>query len=205
MRAPVYLVRHGQSEWNVLRLTQGQSRHPALTALGREQAAVAAEAVAADLSRQGFRAARLLTSDLARAADTARILGERLGLVPEPDARLREQHLGALEGLTYEESWAHAELHDWSDPELPVAGGESAGQVRRRVAELLDGLDAGTATVLVSHGDAIRTAIAHLRGQPVTGASWIEVPNGSVARFDGEIGWLATTGADDPHSPQPSG
>lgn len=204
MRAPVYLVRHGQSQWNVLRLTQGQSSHPPLTALGRKQAAAAAEAVEADLSRQGLRAARLLTSDLARAADTARILGERIGLVPERDVRLREQHLGALEGMTYEESWAHAERHDWSDPELPVAGGESVADVRRRLAAVLAEIDPEVPTVLVSHGDAIRSAIAHLRGQPVTGASWIEVPNGSVARFDGEIGWLPTTGVDDPHSPQPS-
>jgi hypothetical protein len=31
---PVYLVRHGQSEWNVLRSTQGQTSHPRLTSLG---------------------------------------------------------------------------------------------------------------------------------------------------------------------------
>lgn len=169
MHPPVYLVRHGESEWNVLRLTQGQTPHPALTIRGREQAAAAADAIARDLAWRGLSAARLVTSDLVRAAETARIVGDRLGLVPESDARLREQHLGELEGRRYEDSWAHAELHDWSDPELPMAGGESVAQVRRRLAAVLAELDPGAPTVLISHGDAIRSAVAHLLGRSMTG------------------------------------
>lgn len=195
VHAPVYLVRHGESEWNVLRLTQGQTAHPALTGVGRAQAAAAAEAVAADLARLGLVAPRLVTSDLVRAAETARVVGERLGVVAEPDARLREQHLGELEGLGYEASWARAELHDWSDPELPLAGGESLAQVRRRMAAVLDGLGTGRPTVLVSHGDAIRSAVAHLRGESPTTATWVAVPNGAVARYDGEdVAWLPDAG-----------
>jgi len=185
VRAPVYLVRHGQSEWNVLRVTQGQTTHPPLTVLGREQAA--AEGVAADLAG---RPARLLTSDLLRAVETARIVGDRLGVEHSLDARLREQHLGDLEGQPYEKSWAQADLHDWSDPELPMAGGESVAQVRRRLVALLDELDPDLPTVLVSHGDSIRSAVAHLAGHSLTDAPWVDVPNGSVARFDGRIAWL---------------
>lgn len=187
MRVPVYLVRHGQSEWNVLRLTQGQTSHPALTALGRDQAAAAAEAVAHDLAG---RSARLLTSDLVRAVETARVIGGRLGLEPVLDARLREQDLGDLEGLAYEDSWAQAEQHDWSDPELPMAGGESVADVRRRLAAVLSERDPGVPTVLVSHGDAIRSALAHLEGHPLVDAPWVEVPNGSVARHDGSLTWI---------------
>lgn len=191
MHPSVYLVRHGESEWNVRRLTQGQTKHPRLTAIGRRQAAGAAEAIAADLARLGLPAPRLVTSDLVRAVETAQIVGERIGLVPELDVRLREQHLGELEGRSYEESWAWAELHDWSDPELPLAGGESVGQVRRRLAAVLAELAPGTPTVLVSHGDAIRSAVAHFLGQSMTDASWVEVPNGSVVRYTSEIEWLA--------------
>ena len=50
MTHPVYLVRHGQSEWNVLRLTQGQTSHPRLTSLGREQAERAASLIGKDLA-----------------------------------------------------------------------------------------------------------------------------------------------------------
>jgi probable phosphoglycerate mutase len=190
VRAPVYLVRHGQSEWNLLRRTQGQTAHPALTPLGRDQAAGAAEAIAGDLGSTGTAVGRLLTSDLVRAAETARIVGERLGVVATLDDRLREQHLGELEGLGHEESWARVEGHDWSDPHLPVAGGESVADVRRRVAAVLSALDPGVPTVVVSHGDTIRSAVAHLLGQPLTDVPWVEVPNGSVARWDGAVEWL---------------
>lgn len=187
MRVPVYFVRHGQSEWNVLRLTQGQTSHPALTALGRDQAVVAAETVAQDLAGSS---ARLFTSDLVRAVETARTIGERLGLEPVLDPRLREQDLGDLEGRAYEDSWAQAEQHDWSDPELSLAGGESVAQLRRRLVAFLSEVDPTVPTVLVSHGDAIRSAIAHLQGHAMTDAPWVEVPNGSVARWDGSLTWL---------------
>ncbi|MDO9495685.1 MAG: histidine phosphatase family protein [Nocardioides sp.] len=195
MHPPVYLVRHGESEWNVRRLTQGQTKHPRLTAFGREQAAGAAGAIAADLARLGLPADRLVTSDLVRAVETAQIVGERIGLVPELDVRLREQHLGELEGRSYEDSWAQAELHDWSDPELPLAGGESVGQVRRRLAAALAELAPGTPTVLVSHGDSIRSALAYLLGQSLTTTPWVAVPNGAVVRHDsGEVEWLCNAG-----------
>ena len=134
-----------------------------------------------------------------------------MGVEPVPDARLREQHLGSLEGRAYEDSWAQAELHDWSDPELPMAGGESVAAVRRRLAAVLSELDPGVPTVLVSHGDAIRSALAHFHlhrgvsrdvlvgqtpefptktsldthGQPMTDVPWVDVPNGSITRVDG--------------------
>ncbi|WP_257953364.1 phosphoglycerate mutase family protein [Nocardioides sp. B-3] len=69
---PVYLVRHGQSEWNVLRLTRGQTMHPRLTPTGRAQAAAAADSLALGLAS---RPVRLLTSDLTRAVETADIIG----------------------------------------------------------------------------------------------------------------------------------
>jgi 2,3-bisphosphoglycerate-dependent phosphoglycerate mutase len=190
VRAPVYLVRHGQSEWNVLRLTQGQTHHPRLTELGLAQAHRAAETIERDLAVLGLRCGLLVSSDLARAAETAAVIGERLGLATILDERLREQHLGALQGRDYEETWAAAEAHDWSDPALPIAGGESLDDVRVRMAAVLDGLDAGVPTVLVSHGDAIRSAVAHLSGLAPHEAPWVEVGNGDVARVADAISWL---------------
>lgn len=177
---PVYLVRHGQSEWNVLRRTQGQTLHPPLTALGRGQAAAAASVIARDLGRVGVD--RIRTSDLVRAAETAAILQERLGGVVSTDPRLREQHLGSLEGQGYEETWAAADAHDWSDPTLPVAGGESLMDVHDRMVAALAAVDPSEVTVLVSHGDAIRVAVAYLEGVKPHEAEWVDVPNGAVAR-----------------------
>lgn len=217
MPHPVYLVRHGQSEWNVARRTQGQVAHPRLTEVGRAQAAAAADVIAADLTTH-LRAprcvmTRVITSDLTRAVETAQVVADRLGAAVSHDARLREQALGHLEGCTYEETFAAAEAHDWSDPTRPVvAGAESPMQVYVRMAAVLAEVGASRdpaalrsgraprsaqaprsadATVLVSHGDAIRMAVASLRGQQPHEADWVEVPNGAVARIDAELTWLA--------------
>ena len=190
VRHPVYLVRHGQSEWNVLRLTQGQTAHPSLTEEGRRQAQSAAASIRADLDALGLRGGRVLTSDLARAVETAEVIASALGVGVEPEPRLREQHLGWLEGRSYEQTWAAADEHDWSDPALPVAGGESPLDVHDRMGAVLAELDPGVVTVLTSHGDAIRAAVAWLAGVPPHEAPWVEVPNGAVARWDGDLTWL---------------
>jgi probable phosphoglycerate mutase len=190
MEQPVYLVRHGQSEWNVRRLTQGQTPHPPLTALGRDQAELAAWRIAADVTARGTAVDRIVSSDLVRALETAQILGEVLGAPVELDARLREQHLGTLEGRGYDETWAAAEEIDWSDPTLPVAGGESLLDVYDRMSAVVRAVDSDACTVLVSHGDAIRTAVAYLEGVEPHEAAWVDVPNGAVARIDDGVTWL---------------
>jgi probable phosphoglycerate mutase len=190
VKQPVYLVRHGQSEWNVRRLTQGQTAHPPLTGLGREQAARAARLLVADVAARDTAVRRIVSSDLVRAVETAQVLGEALGAPVTLDPRLREQHLGALEGRGYDETWAAAEAFDWSDPTLPIAGGESLMDVHLRMADVLGSVDPTGVTVLVSHGDAIRAAVAHLHGVAPHEADWVDVPNGAVARVDDGITWL---------------
>jgi broad specificity phosphatase PhoE len=187
---PCYLVRHGQSEWNVLELTQGQTMSPRLTDLGREQARAAAHTIRADLG-PSERVDVVRTSDLVRARETAEILVDLLGGGLRTDVRLREQHLGDLEGRSYVETWSAAERHDWSDPHLPIAGGESPRQLRDRMAAAVDSVDRSVVTVLVSHGDAIRAAVAHLAGIAVSDAPWADVRNGAVARVtDQGVRWL---------------
>lgn len=190
MPHPVYLVRHGQSQWNVRRLTQGQTAHPPLTDLGRSQSAAAAELIAADLDDLGLTAQRLVSSDLTRAVETAETIGARLLLTVDTDVRLREQHLGELQGRSYVETWAAARECDWSDPTLPIADGESLMDVYDRMAAVLNEVDPAVVSILVSHGDAIRAAVAYLNGVKPHEADWVEVPNGAVARIDGTITWL---------------
>jgi 2,3-bisphosphoglycerate-dependent phosphoglycerate mutase len=186
----IYLVRHGESEWNLARRTQGQIEHPHLTEAGRTQARAAARALVADLGSRS--ATRVVTSDLTRAVETADVIVGVLGIDVRTDARLRERSLGQLEGLPYETSFAIAAEHDWTDPDKRIAGGESRREVARRMSAALGDLDTDAVTVVVSHGDAIRTVLAGRIGcrshQPV----WFEVPNGSVAVLDhgAELRWL---------------
>lgn len=185
MANPLYLVRHGQSEWNLLRLTQGQTMHPRLTDRGRVQAAAAADLILDDLG--GAPCPHVLSSDLVRAADTADIIAVRLGATVAHDKRLREHALGDLEGRPYEEGWSMADHPDWLDPHVRVGGGETVQEVYDRVGALL--AEVSGPLVLVSHGDTIRAAYAWLRGLPVTEGSGVHIANGAVLRVD-ELRWL---------------
>lgn len=177
----IYLVRHGESQWNLARLTQGQVAHPRLTALGRAQAAAATAAVLADLAARPLSA--IVSSDLVRARETALILGEATGLPVRIDARLRERSLGRYEGLGYDESFAAVSGADLSDPDLRIGGGESLRQVAARMTAALTDLatDDAAITAVVSHGDAIRAWLSVFAGHPPGAGPWLNVPNGAVA------------------------
>ena len=179
LRCTLHLVRHGQSSWNLQHRVQGQQHAPELTDLGRAQAAGAAAVLA------GTQATLLLTSDLTRAVQTAEIIGRATGLAPAVTTLLREQGLGSLEGLTTGEAGAALAGVDLSDPETPYGDGESRQDVLNRFREMLTsplvadvGHDDGI--IMVSHGDTIRIAVAHLLGEhPVTGP-WRSIDNGCV-------------------------
>ena len=95
-RRPIYLIRHGQTEWNLNMRLQGGKDSP-LTELGRQQARAAA------VSLQQNPPALILTSPLGRARKTAEIIAKKLEIPIEKDARLGELRFGAAEGLTMTE------------------------------------------------------------------------------------------------------
>ncbi|GGL85211.1 histidine phosphatase family protein [Nakamurella endophytica] len=163
----LYLVRHGESTWNVAGRVQGQADAARLTARGREQVRAAAARLA------GVGARRLVTSDLARARETADIVGAATGLDPWPTPLLREMDLGRWQGLPSDEAaarWADLAADDpWTpDDRRRPPGGESTADVRARVAALLASplvTEVDGAVVLVSHGDTIRVAVSYLLGE----------------------------------------
>ncbi len=177
----IYLVRHGESEWNRAGWVQGQTSHPELTERGREQAALAGERLAAVLRPQ----ANLISSDLVRAEQTAAIIGQRLGLAPVSDPRLREQQLGVLQGLASATAAAALGEVDWSDRNVAIGGGESIGAVYDRMAAFLEPLrELEVDTVVVSHGDAIRLALGWVQGESATEAAWPSIGNGAIFAVD---------------------
>lgn len=183
---PLYLVRHGESEWNAQRLIQGQTHHPALTARGREQALAAAMSIRDDLSGPGLAVAVVTSSDLVRAVQTAGILGAVLGGTLRTDPRLREQHLGSWQGLSAEQAGVGE-----ASTSVGFTGGESGQDVRARMSEVIEALDRSVVQVLVSHGRAIRQAVGHATGVAEPQARGITVRNGAVARWSqGRIDWL---------------
>src|SRR3954451_7890805 len=87
------LVRHGETDWNAEGRLQGHTDRP-LSDYGRSQA----QQVAEELGGEELEA--IYSSDLARARETAEIVGERLGLPIVLDPDLREKDWGTWEGLT---------------------------------------------------------------------------------------------------------
>ena len=91
--ARLWLVRHGQTDWNVAGRIQGQTPTE-LNAEGRREAHVLAEL----LAKNGRRFAACYASNLPRAAQTARILADKLSIPVQLVEALRERDFGSLEG-----------------------------------------------------------------------------------------------------------
>ncbi len=161
----VYLIRHGETEWNLNGRWQGHADVP-LNAVGEHQAGLIARRLAAE----GVVFDALYSSDLARAHQTARAISAALGVEVHLDRQLREIDLGTWSGLTYEEiRTTHpeemallAQGHD-----LPRGGGESIGAMGQRVVTALEALVArhpGATLGVVSHGGCIRMLLSHAEG-----------------------------------------
>jgi len=184
------LVRHGESEANVAGVLQGQS-HGALTSNGRKaatQLAARLTSLAAD-----ERPTSVLSSDLHRAAETARIIADPLGLTPEPTPIAREWNVGVLDGSpasVLHEAVLASSLPYW---EFLPSGGESLRSVRDRastLAEMIQGelRDPALApkrlrTALVTHGDFIRMMLSMTEELPIEDAVKLALRNTSITEL----------------------
>lgn len=153
----LYLLRHGQTEFNVKKLVQGRCDSP-LTDLGRQQAGMAA----AWLKARNVVPDKVVSSPLGRAMDTAQLVAtELLG----PDAAV-EPCEGIIERSygTFEEGPHDALPTDVWDPgeDLIPFGGEGSHALQERMVGTLTNLMGAkdTETLLaVSHGSASRQFI----------------------------------------------
>ena len=155
-RPHLWLVRHGETEWARLGKHTGLTDVP-LTDLGRNQA----HAVAAKLV--GHRFARVLSSPLSRALDTARLAGFAKRV--ESTSDLVEWDYGRDEGRTTVE--IRADRPNWTIWGMGPAGGETIDQVAARVDRVIAGVRAGTGDTLVfAHGHVLRILAARWIGEP---------------------------------------
>lgn len=180
----IIAVRHGETAWNVDARIQGQL-DIGLNDTGRWQArrvgwALATEPIAA-----------VYTSDLGRAHETARAIGETTGLAVTPHPGLRERRFGLFEGKTFDEihqGWPeHAQnwrkrIPEWEPPE----GGESLLTLRARVHGTVQDLAArhrGEQIVVVAHGGVLDTLYRIATGQEVNSPRTWQLPNGAINRL----------------------
>ena len=196
----IWLVRHGESTWNVAGLAQGHNDLAELTERGLTQASDAAW----QFRDRPIRA--IYASDLRRALQTAAAFAAVVGVPVFADARLRERSLGVLEGVpTMPLRPLVTGLDDGRvvDPDARPAGGESVRQMYQRAAAFCDELaatisdggggsavgafpvlpDAVGDVVIIAHGGTVRVLTAYLHGIPPEQMSWGPVENATVVHI----------------------
>ena len=190
----MWLVRHGQSTWNAAGRVQGQSGE-GLSMLGRRQAAAAAEWLAETIGT-----ATVVSSDLARAHETAVPIAAALGADLAVDSALRERAFGAWEGRTVGDLDAEADglWQQWAAgvDVVAQAGGESNEAMVARVAPALQrhaevARAAGADDiVVVSHGGVIWHGLHALLGLPALTLGGVGNASVTTLLFTGGRIWL---------------
>lgn len=179
----LYLVRHGETDWNAQGRMQGHADIP-LNETGMRQAEALAERLAADAEKW----TALWTSDLKRALQTAEAIAIRTSLTMHPWKKLRERSLGELEGMPFEE--VRRRFPGYLTGEVPMPGIETRAALRRRSMEALGELVRrypGGRVLVVSHGAFINTALAYISGgRAGTGKTRIHNTSLSVFVWDGQ-------------------
>jgi broad specificity phosphatase PhoE len=155
------LVRHGESAGNRDRIFAVSPNDLPLTDLGYSQARDAARLIAARFSPQ-----LVVSSEMLRARETARIISGVLAVPLQIEPDLHEREIGALRGRSYDSLINESDY----DPEHPWTwkprNGESYEDVQARVAPILDRLAADPAdeVVIVSHGGVMTCLWAYVTG-----------------------------------------
>ena len=178
---PVILIRHGQSEGNLLRIFQGSLDYP-LTVLGREQAAT----VGHWLAGRGIRLDIVYSSPLSRAAETARILATQVGCNSiSQRGELSEIFGGELQGLTDEQ--CNARFPQYHSRGLPHSadfseyGGESYEQVNARIAAFITHMQTSHPepgwSAVVAHGGSLYQLLKQWCGWPVPRHFFVAMSN----------------------------
>lgn len=148
----IYVIRHGETDWNRQGRLQGQEDIP-LNETGRRQAEVCGQAL------QRVRFDRIFTSPLSRARETAEKIARYQSCASENDDGLLERDYGRLSGLTLPEREAFAAT---GQPD----GLEPWDALARRVLPALDrcadAVGEGGRGLLVSHGAWINALLSVL-------------------------------------------
>lgn len=186
----LYLVRHGQTEFNVARRLQG-NLDSALTPLGVAQAKAIGRLLAGLIGDPSDW--RLVSSPLGRTLHTARFIAEACGFVGDPvlEPRVREITLGDWDGLP--EADVDALLpEDVSYPEryFHGPGGETYDAISARIAGWLADVaaDPDRKQIVVSHGLAGRFIRGLYAGMPRATLLALPTPQDAVFRLhEGQI------------------
>lgn len=164
---PLYLLRHGSPET------------PGLL-MGRTDGAPTSGGIAACIEQaRGLEVEKIISSDLRRAMQAARAIDADLKIPVTVDPRWRELDFGDWDGLAPSGIVGDALMQFWDDPDgSPPPNGERWSVLVARVAAALG--EISVPTLIVTHGGAMRAALAHLCGFDHSQAWALDLPYGAL-------------------------
>lgn len=163
-KTTIVLIRHGETDWNVARRWQGSTDIP-LNDTGRAQARM----LARRLKANRWPIDALYSSDLLRAAETAEIVGQRIGLPVILDASWRERGLGIIEGLTRREISEKYPYMVLPRTFIEAPESEPYAILKSRIVKGLDVIlerHEGQTIAVVSHSGTLRVLISTILELP---------------------------------------
>lgn len=182
----IYTFRHGETDWNRERRFQGHTDIP-LNQEGRNQAYQLKTELASYLPEL------VLSSDLSRALETARIVSEGLFIPIQISEHLREARLGAPEGQLREDiiknygddSWQKWLSIDLKNIDFAFPNGESKRQQRNRalnfISQEIHSRPDLRSVAVSTHGGTLRQLVHHCDGAP---SEPIAIPNCSLYHLE---------------------
>lgn len=178
----LYLVRHGQTAWNVAKKGQGHADIP-LDEVGLMQAA------ALGVACRNLSFDRVLTSDLQRAHQTATAISQLSGHELEVFPELRERNFGEWEGMPYHEIGINigfaADFNNMDRDEVAPPKGESFLDVWNRLEPVCAAIIAAKKdTLIVSHGGTCSLLLAMLMGGGIGLAKGFRFSNACINELE---------------------
>lgn len=161
----IYLVRHGETEWNRKKIFQGKGDSP-LTDIGMEQAVILGEYMA----EKNIEIDEIFSSPLGRAKNTAELIFPQREIIL--DERIQEMGFGSWEGKNILEIQKHEELnyhnffHNANLYKNETHGGESFVEVEKRVESFLNELISeykDKTLLIVSHGLLLKVLLMYIK------------------------------------------
>lgn len=180
----LFLVRHGQTKWNIEKRVQGNTNTD-LTEEGLNQAYKVSNRL------KDYKVDYIYSSDLNRAYKTAEIIGKKLNVKINKLNGLREKNFGHWQGLTIDDiqSKFYEEHYIWKTKphNAKIEGAESLIQVQERVLSSINELKKKHKcknVLLVSHGSTIKALILGILGIDISNYNKLTISNVGLTIID---------------------
>lgn len=177
----IYLIRHGETEWNLKKKTQGQSESN-LSSKGIKQAQKAG------IFLENKKIDKIYTSDLKRAVHTANLINEYINKEIIESKNLREMHFGQWEGINVRELYNDNNYIEWlKNPiNVNIKDGENLKDLSKRAKAFLENdLNKEDDTILiVSHTAFLKVLILELLGISLEHFKNLKMNNTGISRID---------------------